>query len=134
MGLTSVPLSSTLPEADSTEHIYRTRLLPLLSTLLECHPQHLPLLLLLACTYYALGDYDTSLRISYQILDIDANYAEAMSNIGTTMKALGQTEKAYEWWWNALQLSPTYWDALVSSPRRILSWMLRSERRTTSSA
>lgn len=36
-----------------------------------------------------------------------------MGNIGTTMKAMGRTDQAYEWWWKALQLYPTYWDATV---------------------
>ncbi|KAI0756987.1 TPR-like protein [Daedaleopsis nitida] len=111
-GLTSIPILHSPPEAGPADHVYRNRLLPLLLTLLEIHPQHLPLLLLLACTYYALGEFDTSLSISHKILAINSNYVEAMSNIGTTMKALGQVEKAYEWWWKALQLRPTYWDAL----------------------
>ena len=39
--------------------------------------------------------------------------AEAMNNIGTTMKALSRNDQAYEWWWKAIQLRPTYWDAIV---------------------
>ncbi|KAI8995630.1 TPR-like protein [Trametes punicea] len=112
LGLTPVPISHSPPEDESPDIIYRNRLLPLLLALREVHPDHLPILLLLACTYYALGDLDTSLSISHQILSINANYVEAMSNIGTTMKALGQIDKAYEWWWKALQIRPTYWDAL----------------------
>ncbi|KAH9849758.1 TPR-like protein [Lenzites betulinus] len=111
LGLTSVPILH-LTTAEAPDNTYRDRLLPLLLALREVHPNHIPILLLLACTYYALGDLHTSLSISHQILAINANYVEAMSNIGTTMKALGQTENAYEWWWKALQLRPTYWDAL----------------------
>ena len=114
LGLTSVPIFYPRPESDGTDYIYRNRLLPLLLALLDYHPEHLPILLLLACTYYALGDFDASLSISHRILSLDPEYVEAMSNIGTTMKALNQTEKAYEWWWKALQIRPTYWDALVS--------------------
>ncbi|TFK89960.1 glycosyltransferase family 41 protein [Polyporus arcularius HHB13444] len=112
LGLTSVPILSPLPESDATDYVYRNRLLPLLLVLLEHHPQHLPILLLLSCTYHALGDFDASLAVSHRILAINPDYVEAMSNIGTTMKALGQPEKAYSWWWKALQLRPTYWDAL----------------------
>ena len=36
-----------------------------------------------------------------------------MNNIGTTMKALGRNDQAYEWWWKAIQACPTYWDAIV---------------------
>ena len=114
MGLTSIPLlDSSSGEPNTIDYIYRNRLLPLLATLLDHHPRHLPILLLLACTYYALGDFESSLAISRQMLAIDARYVEAMSNIGTTMKALGQTEKAFQWWSKALQIRPTYWDALV---------------------
>ncbi len=113
LGLTSVPILSPIPESDATDYVYRNRLLPLLLVLLEHHPQHLPILLLLSCTYHALGDFDASLAVSHRILAIKPDYVEAMSNIGTTMKALGQPEKAYSWWWKALQLRPTYWDALV---------------------
>ncbi|KAI0365250.1 TPR-like protein [Pilatotrama ljubarskyi] len=112
LGLTSVPILQPPPDDDPPDRIYRDRLLPLLLALRDFHPNHIPVLLLLACTYYALGDLETSLSISQQILALNANCVEAMSNIGTTMKALGQTEKAYEWWWKALQSRPTYWDAL----------------------
>lgn len=37
-----------------------------------------------------------------------------MSNIGTIMKALGDHNQAYEWWWKAIRVRPTYWDAIVS--------------------
>ncbi|OJT15839.1 hypothetical protein TRAPUB_3437 [Trametes pubescens] len=115
LGLTSIPILHTPPHPEAPDRVYRERLLPLLLALREIHPNHTPILLLLACTYYALGDLHTSLAISQQILTINATYVEAMSNIGTTMKALGQTDKAYEWWWKALQIRPTYWDALVSA-------------------
>ena len=37
-----------------------------------------------------------------------------MYNIGTSMRALGRDDQAYEWWWKAIQSRPTYWDAIVS--------------------
>ncbi|KAI0932202.1 hypothetical protein AcW2_000893 [Taiwanofungus camphoratus] len=112
-GLTSLPLAhSNTPIVLSTENIYRFRLLPLLTSLRSVHPDHLPVLLLLACTYHALGEYESSLALCFQILAIDSTCVEAMSNVGVTYKALGRADKAYEWWWKALQLRPTYWDAL----------------------
>ncbi|OBZ79823.1 hypothetical protein A0H81_01134 [Grifola frondosa] len=113
-GLTSVPLSTPPPASHTLEHSYRSRLLPLLLALRSFHPHYLPILLLLACTYHVLGDYESSLAISCEMLQIDSNYAEAMCNIGTTMKVLGHPGKAYEWWWKALQIRPMYWDAMDS--------------------
>lgn len=49
-------------------------LLPLLHTLLNHHPNHLPSLLLLSCVYYSQGDYASSLLYNNQILSIDAEY------------------------------------------------------------
>ena len=36
---------------------------------------------------------------------------EAMSNIGTTLRAMGQWEQAETYWWRAIRLRPTYADA-----------------------
>lgn len=114
VGLTHSPLLSAMTSPNlSTEDIYRFQLLPLLTTLRNLHPTHLPIMLLLACTHYSVGDYQASLALSHNILAIDANFVEAMSNIGTTYKAMGQEDLAYEWWWKALQIRPTYWDAMV---------------------
>ncbi|KAH9944382.1 TPR-like protein [Epithele typhae] len=112
VGLTSAPLANISPGILVPSESYRTRLIPVLTTLLALHPHHLPAMLLLACIYYALGDFDSSIAVNDQILSIDANYVEAMNNIGTAMKAQGQIQKAFEWWWKALQVRPTFWDAL----------------------
>ena len=124
------------PGTLSTESIYRLQLLPLLSTLRVLHPRHIPVLLLLACTYYALGDYQTSVSLSYEILAIDPECVEAMSNLGTTFKALGQEDQAYEWWIKALRIRPTYWDAMVSQTRARVCLMTSqvASTRTTYSA
>lgn len=98
----------------STESIYRLQLLPLLSSLRALHPRHIPVLLLLACTLFALGDYQAAVTLSYEILAIDPECVEAMSNLGTTLKVLGQEDQAYEWWIKALRIRPTFWDAMVS--------------------
>ncbi|KAH9469778.1 hypothetical protein Pst134EA_007055 [Puccinia striiformis f. sp. tritici] len=86
-------------------------LLPLLHTLIKLHPKHLPTLLLLSCVYYSQGDYDSSLFHNDQILILDPEYVEAMSNVGTTKRALGNWAEAEEWWWRAIKLRPTYFDA-----------------------
>ncbi|CAL1695844.1 unnamed protein product [Somion occarium] len=111
-GLTHVPLFQQLPHAVVSEDIYKLRLLPLLLTLRSLHPTYIPLLLLLACTYHTLDDYEGSLQMNREILRIDPNYAEAMCNMGTTSRMLGENDQAFEWWWKALRIHPTYWDAL----------------------
>lgn len=32
---------------------------------------------------------------------------EAMSNIGTTLRAMGKWSEAEQWWWKAIKLRPT---------------------------
>ncbi|KAI7903720.1 uncharacterized protein BX663DRAFT_507366 [Cokeromyces recurvatus] len=87
-------------------------LLPLLHSLHDAYPSHLPTLLLLACVYYSYQDYRNSLRYNQLILKFDPNYVEAMSNIGTTLKSLGKTTEAERWWYQAVKLRPGYWDAV----------------------
>ncbi|CBQ71837.1 related to UDP-N-acetylglucosaminyltransferase [Sporisorium reilianum SRZ2] len=102
------------PQADAsakgTDKLHPT-LLPLLHTLHKLHPEHLPILLLLSCAYYAANNYAGSLWYNNQILRIDPNYVESMSNIGTTLRALGRYQEAESWWWRAVRLRPGYWDA-----------------------
>ncbi|UZJ53542.1 hypothetical protein CBS101457_002862 [Exobasidium rhododendri] len=86
-------------------------LLPLLHTIYNRHQDHLPTLLLLSCAYYSSGDLPASLWYNNLILRIDPNYVESMSNIGTTLRALGRWKEAEEWWWRAIKLRPGYWDA-----------------------
>ncbi|KAI8453094.1 UDP-N-acetylglucosaminyltransferase [Phakopsora pachyrhizi] len=86
-------------------------LLPLLHTLARLHPNHLPTLLLLSCVYYSQGDYVSALYYNDQILSIDPDYVEAMSNMGTTQRALGRSAEAEELWWRAITIRPTYLDA-----------------------
>ena len=98
------------PAAKGTDKLHPT-LLPLLHTLHKLHPDHLPTLLLLSCAYYAADNYAGSLWYNNQILRVDANYVESMSNIGTTLRALGRYQEAESWWWRAVRLRPGYWDA-----------------------
>ncbi|KAL9547334.1 hypothetical protein PS6_007188 [Mucor atramentarius] len=87
-------------------------LLPLLHSLHDAYPNHLPTLLLLACVYYSYQDYQSSLKYNHLILKYDANYVEAMSNIGTTLRSIGKTTEAERWWYQAVKLRPGYWDAV----------------------
>lgn len=98
------------PNAKGTDKLHPT-LLPLLHTLHKLHPNHLPTLLLLSCAYYAADNYAGSLWYNNLILRIDPNYVESMSNIGTTLRALGRYQEAESWWWRAVRLRPGYWDA-----------------------
>ncbi|KAI9298100.1 TPR-like protein [Neoconidiobolus thromboides FSU 785] len=95
-----------------TSNSHSPNLLPLLITLNQLHPNHLPILLLLACVYYAHGNHQTSLEFHFEILKIDPNYVEAMGNIGTTFRNMGQDKEAEHWWWKAIKIRPTYWDAV----------------------
>lgn len=95
----------------SAKHRLHPTLLALLHTLHRMHPTHLPTLLLLSCAYYSDGDYAASLFWNDRILSIDPGYVEAMSNIGTTLRALGRWQEAESWWLRAIKLKPGYWDA-----------------------
>ncbi|GAA6052315.1 hypothetical protein JCM3770_007247 [Rhodotorula araucariae] len=86
-------------------------LLPLLHTLEAVHPDHLPTLLLISCVYYTRGELESSLYYNKRLLGFDPSYVEAMSNIGTTLRAMGRWHDAEVWWWKAIKLRPTYWDA-----------------------
>ncbi|KAK9728636.1 hypothetical protein K7432_000910 [Basidiobolus ranarum] len=89
-----------------------SNLLPMLHCLHELHPKHLPVLLLLACVYFSRDDIAKSLYYNSKILEIDPNYVEAMSNIGTTLRSTGRCSEAENWWWRAIKLRPGYWDAI----------------------
>ncbi|BGP12958.1 hypothetical protein JCM10213v2_000875 [Rhodosporidiobolus nylandii] len=86
-------------------------LLPLLHTIESVHPDHLPTLLLISCVYYTRGELESSLYYNKRLLAFDPTYVEAMSNIGTTLRAMGKWAEAETWWWKAIKLRPTYWDA-----------------------
>ncbi|GAA5992692.1 hypothetical protein JCM11641_004994 [Rhodosporidiobolus odoratus] len=86
-------------------------LLPLLHTIESVHPDHLPTLLLISCVYYTRGELESSLWYNKRLLGFDPTYVEAMSNIGTTLRAMGKWTEAENWWWKAIKLRPTYWDA-----------------------
>ncbi|KAJ1926674.1 hypothetical protein IWQ60_003589 [Tieghemiomyces parasiticus] len=98
----------TLYAADAQSDV----LLALLQTLHELHPTHLPTLLLLACVHFSRKEPKLSLHYNHRILELDANYVEAMSNIGTTLRGMGRASEAETYWWRAVRRRPGYWDAV----------------------
>jgi hypothetical protein len=72
-GLTSFPHQSE-PDATAPSQPYQNQLLPLLTSMRNLHPHHLPILLLLSCAHYSAGDLDACLAVSNEILSIDPNY------------------------------------------------------------
>jgi len=105
------------------------------------NPSHLPTLLLLGCTYYSLGRYEQSIKYNEAILQIDSNFSEAYSNLGTTYKAMAQEcqnknkindghnhpikaedqessegylKLAEECYLKAIKIRPKYWDASIN--------------------
>ncbi|CAO3680841.1 unnamed protein product [Umbelopsis ramanniana] len=91
---------------------YNPTLLELLHLLNSLHPTHLPTTLLLACVYFTQRNYQASLHYNQLILKQDPQYVEAMSNIGTTLRSMGRTSEAEQWWYQAVKLRPGYWDAV----------------------
>ncbi|QRW05064.1 glycosyltransferase family 41 protein [Ceratobasidium sp. AG-Ba] len=115
LGLSSKPLSAippVQPTSTNPAQTYNTELLPLLISLRTLHPTHIPTALLLSCVQYALQDYEASLRTSNEILSMDPHSVEAMSNLATTLRAMGDLYGAEQWWMHAIQLRPSYWDAI----------------------
>ncbi|KAG2176296.1 hypothetical protein INT43_005530 [Umbelopsis isabellina] len=91
---------------------YNQTLVELLHLLNSMHPTHLPTLLLLACVYFTQRNHQASLHYNQLILKQDPQYVEAMSNIGTTLRSMGRTGEAEQWWYQAVKLRPGYWDAV----------------------
>ncbi|KLO14446.1 hypothetical protein SCHPADRAFT_826424 [Schizopora paradoxa] len=98
----------------SPSHPYSSQLLPLLRGMKKLHPNHLPVLLLLGCVYHAVGDYEASIVEHNDILTIDSSFVEAISNIGTNFQALGRLKDAEVWWWKAIRIRPSFWDAVYN--------------------
>lgn len=71
--MTSTPLINPLSIPTAPEDVYRLQLLPLLMTLRSIYPQDLAVLMLMACAYYALADFEASLAVSLEMLTIDPN-------------------------------------------------------------
>ncbi|RKP12368.1 glycosyl transferase family 41-domain-containing protein, partial [Piptocephalis cylindrospora] len=72
----------------------------------------IPTLLLLGCVYHAQAAPVLALQCNAEILRRDPQYVEAMSNIGTTLRNMGRSSEAENWWYQAIRLRPHYWDAV----------------------
>lgn len=46
--------------------------------------------------------------------------------MGSTFKAMGLIVQAFEFWWKALHIRPTFWDVLVRIWCGVVSWCLRN--------
>ncbi|KAK5672389.1 hypothetical protein QVD99_001156 [Batrachochytrium dendrobatidis] len=64
--------------------------LPILQDLCNANQTHLPTLLLLGCTCYSLNLHSLSIYYNKMILQMQPQFAEAYSNLGTTHRALAQ--------------------------------------------
>ncbi|PVG04770.1 protein prenylyltransferase [Serendipita vermifera] len=110
LGLTPVPHQS---QPDSgLPNTHHQQLISLLESIKSQHPRHLPTLLLLSCVQFSIGNYDTCASLCDEILSIDGNYVEAISNLGMVMKVKGAITEAESLWMKAIKLRPTYWDAI----------------------
>lgn len=107
----------------------------ILHNLHQVDPANIPVLLLLGCTCYSLSMHQLSIHYNNLILQIDPNFVEALSNLGTTYRALAQNdqtsiqdcpqerhnvnftyhlsmaEKCYR---TAIAIRPKYWDANIN--------------------
>ncbi|KAI9183357.1 hypothetical protein H9P43_004274 [Blastocladiella emersonii ATCC 22665] len=84
--------------------------LSVLQTLFLVNPTSIATLLLLGCTCYSLGLYPLSVFYNQLILGIDAHFAEAYSNLGTTYRALADDARAEQCYRVAVEIRPEYWD------------------------
>jgi protein O-GlcNAc transferase len=80
--LVSLILPALRPQ--TTEVVYRSQLMPLLTTLRTLHPRHLPTLLLLGCVHHALGEFATSVLLNEEILSIDNGFVRIAQKFFTT--------------------------------------------------
>ncbi|KAI0048062.1 glycosyltransferase family 41 protein [Auriscalpium vulgare] len=110
-GLSHRPLPPSSESSSAVEAVQATPLLPLLS-MISGWSHDATSLLLLGCVHFALRNYDKSLSINREILLIDPHNAEAMCNLGCTLRALGRKSEAIACWWDALRLRPRYWDVV----------------------
>ncbi|KAI9143180.1 glycosyl transferase family 41-domain-containing protein [Paraphysoderma sedebokerense] len=86
--------------------------LSILQTLYLVNPTHIPTLLLLGCTCYSLSMYPLSIHYNQLILNIDPNFAEAFSNLGTTYRAMQDEDQAEKCYRRAVDIRPEYWDGV----------------------
>lgn len=105
---------------DGPNPAHAPMLLSLLELLHGLDPSHLQTGLLLGCVYHRQGLYQRALDINRDLLEQYPNNAETMCNMGTTLRAMGLTVQAFEFWWKALRIQPTFWDVLDNMLTAIL--------------
>ncbi|KAJ5508881.1 hypothetical protein N7527_011024 [Penicillium freii] len=69
-------------------------------------------MLLGGCLAYGLGDYHKAVRWYSRIIARDSTHVEAISNLAATMLALDRREEASQNWLRAVQLRPSFFEAV----------------------
>ncbi|KAJ6168792.1 hypothetical protein N7497_001635 [Penicillium chrysogenum] len=69
-------------------------------------------MLLGGCLAYGLGDYHKAVRWYSRIITRDSTHVEAISNLAATMLALDRREEASQHWLRAVQLRPSFFEAV----------------------
>ncbi|KKK17700.1 UDP-N-acetylglucosaminyltransferase [Aspergillus ochraceoroseus] len=69
-------------------------------------------MLLGGCLAYGLGDYNKAMRWYSRIIARDATHVEAISNLAATLLALDRREAALQHWLRAVQLRPSFFEAV----------------------
>ena len=92
----------------------------------ESHEDWVEGMLLAGCLAYALGDFPKAMQWYQTILVRDSSHVEAMSNLAATLLALNRREEALNYWFAAVKLRPSYFEA-VEHLVGLLSNTLRGE-------
>jgi tetratricopeptide (TPR) repeat protein len=78
----------------------------------ESHEDWIEGMLLAGCLAYALGDFCKAMHWYQTILVRDSSHVEAMSNLAATLLALNRREEALNYWFAAVKLRPSYFEAV----------------------
>ena len=78
----------------------------------ESHDDWVEGMLLAGCLAYGLGDFDKAMHWYQTILARDSSHVEAMSNLAATLLALDRREEALNYWFAAVKLRPSYFEAV----------------------
>jgi len=76
--------------------------------------------LLLGCVYHHQSLHQRALDVNRELLGRYPNNVEAMCNVGSTLKEMGLLVQAFEFWWKALHIQPTFWAVLDNMVSTIL--------------
>jgi tetratricopeptide (TPR) repeat protein len=69
-------------------------------------------ILLGGCLQYGLEHYEDAVVWFNRILDLDPNHVETLSNIAATLYCLNRLKEAEEYWLKAIQIRPSYLEAV----------------------